>query len=348
VFKQKRLLILAATSWWMLWAIVQVVVMTHYKIPLRESVIDAAFTAALLALAGFDIAMMVKYFRPSPKHVFYVLAASAVLAVLACLALGWIVRQFPMDGHYLDKLDTIMWLRFVFMWLMTLIVGAQGWVWWYVNEQKEIEQRAKETDQLMREAELANLRQQLQPHFLFNSLNSISALTIAQPEQARKMIEQLSDFLRGTVKKDSHQLIPLRDELHHLQLYLDIEKVRFGHRLIATIEADKTVLGLKLPSLLLQPVLENAIKFGLYDITGDVTITVEAKAIQNNLVIEIKNPFDPETAHPKSGTGFGLSSVQRRLLLMFHRNDLFSVEKKNNVFIARIRIPQDSIKTSGN
>ncbi len=87
-----------------------------------------------------------------------------------------------------------------------------------------------------REAELYKLRQQLQPHLLFNSLNSISALITIQPAQARKMIQQLSDFLRGTLKKEENQWISLEDELQHLQLYLDIEKVRFGHRLNTAIK----------------------------------------------------------------------------------------------------------------
>ncbi len=342
MIKQKYLFILAAAGWLIFWAVVQVLVMVKYGIALRESVIDATTTGATLALAGFDLNMMVKYYKPSIKNLSYVLLASVVLSVLCCVLLNWALTQFTTDTGYLATLKSTMLIRFVFIWLMTMIAGAQGWVWWFIKEQNLIKQRNKENEQLMRDAELANLRQQLQPHFLFNSLNSISALTIAQPEQARKMIEQLSDFLRGTVKKDGHQLIPLRDELHHLQLYLDIEKVRFGHRLVTKVLADESLLDLKLPSLLLQPVLENAIKFGLYDTIGEVTISLEAKAIQNNLLIEIKNPFDPETAHPKSGTGFGLSSVQRRLSLMFHRNDLFSIEKKENVFTATLKIPQIS------
>jgi LytS/YehU family sensor histidine kinase len=94
-----------------------------------------------------------------------------------------------------------------------------------------IKQREHEADKLLREAELASLRQQLQPHFIFNSLNSISALAGSRPEEARKMIQQLSDFLRGTVRKDQQQSVALSEEFKHLELYLEIEKVRFGHRL---------------------------------------------------------------------------------------------------------------------
>jgi LytS/YehU family sensor histidine kinase len=289
---------------------------------------------------GFDIVLMVKYFKPSAKNASYIVVASVVLAALGCAVLNWGLRQLPMNDHYLDTLRSTLPIRFVFIWLMVLTLGAQGKIWWFLQERTQNEERNKETERLMREAELSNLRQQLQPHFLFNSLNSISALTIAQPEQARKMIEQLSDFLRGCVKKEGDQLVPLRDELHHLQLYLDIEKVRFGHRLVTQVNADKSLQSMKLPALLLQPVLENAIKFGLYDTTGKVVISLDARIDQNDLFIEIKNPFDPDTTPPKSGTGFGLSSVQRRLALIYYRNDLLHTAQIGNTFATTIRVPQ--------
>ncbi len=314
--------------------------MVYYGVAVREAAIDAVVTGLMVALAGFDIVLMVKYYRPSAKNAFYVVVASVVLSLLGCLLLNWILKNVSTNADYLKTLQSTMLLRFVFIWLLTLIIGIQGKVWWFVKEQNQNEQRAKETERLMREAELSNLRQQLQPHFIFNSLNSISALAGNNPTLARKMIEQLSDFLRGTVKKENNQFVPLRDEFNHLQLYLEIEKVRFGHRLITNVTADDLVLEMKLPSLLLQPILENAIKFGLYDTVGEVVISVEAKADGNNLIVEIKNPFDPSSAKPKSGTGFGLSSIQRRLSLLFYRNDLLTTQQNENTFTTSIKIPQ--------
>ena len=154
------------------------------------------------------------------------------------------------------------------------------------------------------------------------------------------MIQQLSDFLRGTLKKEENQWISLEDELQHLQLYLDIEKVRFGHRLNTAVICSETDTKLTLPSMLLQPLVENAIKFGLYDTTDNVTITIEANRENNYLVVTIQNPFDPETSSPKQGTGFGLSSVQRRLYLLFARNDLLNTRHTDNQFTTVIKIPQ--------
>jgi len=134
----------------------------------------------------------------------------------------------------------------------------------------------------------------------------------------------------------------LNDELQHLQLYLDIEKVRFGHRLNTAVNSSEAAGKLQLPSMLLQPLVENAIKFGLYDTTEPVTINITASSENNNLVISIQNPFDPETSSPKQGTGFGLSSVQRRLYLLFARNDLLNTRHTDNLFTTVIKIPQPS------
>src|SRR5690606_3342986 len=170
---------------------------------------------------------------------------------------------------FIDKWIVV---RAVFAWLMLSFITAISWMWFFMNEQQELQLRSADMEKLAREAELTTLRQQLQPHFLFNSLNSISALAGSRPEEARKMIQQLSDFLRGTIKRDDHSMILLREEFHHLQLYLEIEKVRFGHRLDTQIQQSEDVETLKLPALILQPIVENAIKFGLYDTIGKITI----------------------------------------------------------------------------
>jgi LytS/YehU family sensor histidine kinase len=203
-----------------------------------------------------------------------------------------------------------------------------------------MDRRKADAERLAREAELFKLRQQLQPHFLFNSLNSISALTGTQPEKARHMIQQLSDFLRGTLRKEDHQWSTLAEELEYLRLYLDIEKVRFGYRLQTKIECKEEAMKMKLPSLLLQPVVENAIKFGLYDTVGEVMIIITGRTNNDALEVTVANPFDPDTAQPLQGTGFGLASIKRRLFLLFARHDLLKTSARESQFITTIEIPQ--------
>ena len=190
----------------------------------------------------------------------------------------------------------------------------------------------------MKEAELIKLRQQLQPHFLFNSLNSISALTTAQPLEARKMVVQLSEFLRGTLKQEDH-LITLNEELDHLKLYLDIEKIRFGHRLTVDFDASEESMNQLLPSLLLLPLVENSIKFGLYDTVGEIKITIACNMTPNYLLIQIQNPFDKKNTSPLPGTGYGLSSIHRRLYLLYARQDLLLTHTDESIFTTSLKIP---------
>lgn len=327
-------------GWWLLWTVLQFAVMAYYGISIRESWMDASVTSSMLVLAGYVMITIVKYFKPSAKNAIAVLVSALALAALSGGVLYSLLNALPSSERYLAWVDSTLPVRLIFIWLMIVIAGINGWLFFYMKEHQQTELREKETEKLMREAELSGLRQQFQPHFIFNSLNSISALAGTDPNLARKMIEQLSDFLRGTVKKESNQMVPLRDEFSHLQLYLEIEKVRFGHRLAAEVKADDVALAMKLPSLLLQPVLENAIKFGLYDTVADVVISVEGRADQNNLIVEIKNPFDPSSASLKPGTGFGLNSIQRRLALLFNRSDLLTTRQNENTFTTAIKIPQ--------
>jgi len=201
---------------------------------------------------------------------------------------------------------------------------------------------------LAKEAELNKLRHQLQPHFLFNSLNSVYALTIVNPSEAGTMITKLAAFLRGTLKRDDEVWVSVADEMEYIQLYLDIEKVRFSHRLSIDAEIAEETLGLCLPGTLLQPIVENAIKFGLYNTSNAITITIKVKLENKALVVCVANPFDPEMKASK-GTGFGLSAIRRRLYLLFADSNLLQTEiQDNNLYITTLKIPQKDDKNDIN
>ena len=156
------------------------------------------------------------------------------------------------------------------------------------------------------------------------------------------MVQYLSDFLRGTVRKDDQRFVDLASELKQLELYLEIEKVRFVDRLKIEIETPEDCIPLKLPPLLLQPLVENAIKFGLYDTLGEVPIRIITRSASGCLLITIRNPFDPQTSQPRHGTGFGLSSVKRRLFLLFSRNDLLQTRVNELLYSVTVKIPQST------
>ncbi|THU41296.1 GHKL domain-containing protein [Niastella caeni] len=326
---------------WLAWSLMQVRILHGWGFTWYISAMDSLVSNGLLALKTILIVNNLWYYRPKKgKYIHIIIICAAVCGIWSVIVKYAMAHILPDQPEYLQFLDKFMPIRFDIALLITICMALISELYLTLEEQKDSEHRKTNAEKLSREAELYKLRQQLQPHFLFNSLNSISALITIQPAQARKMIQQLSDFLRGTLKKEENQWISLEDELQHLQLYLDIEKVRFGHRLNTAINSSDAANKLQLPSMLLQPLVENAIKFGLYDTTEPVTINIQAAQESNYLVITIQNPFDPETSSPKQGTGFGLSSVQRRLYLLFARNDLLITKHSDNLFTTVIKIPQ--------
>ena len=316
-------------------------ILRNFRLTDVEIIVDAIVNNLLLTGSCLLVLNNMRYYLPRREKYWYVLTISIGLSgICVLIAKGVLWLIFKDDANYTQSLTQSTGIRFGILFLLIGCMSMMSLLWYTQEEQQIINERKIDSERLSREAELFKLRQQLQPHFLFNSLNSISALTGSQPEKARHMIQQLSDFLRGTLKKDDQQWSTLEEEIEYLRLYLDIEKVRFGHRLQTEIIYTDEVLLLKLPSLLLQPVVENAIKFGLYDTTGEVLIKLEATKENNYLKIMVRNPFDPETSQPLKGTGFGLSSIQRRLFLLFARQDLLRTEKNESFFITTILIPQ--------
>jgi len=345
-------------SWWAIWAVLQISLLIGFGLSVSTAITDSLVSNALVALCCGFISNNMQYYLPKKERYWYILFISLGLSgiiLLACKAIlvpllnahsGGIAGSSVITGagpnfDYSQFFSRSWAVRYDIVFLQVGCMSILSVLWYSTEEEQENRQRRNDAERLSKEAELFKLRQQLAPHFLFNSLNSISALIGSQPEQARKMIQQLSDFLRNNLKKEEQQWVPLPEELQYLELYLDIEKVRFGHRLSTQITCEEECLGLRLPPMLLQPIVENAIKFGLYDTTDAVTITIHARKVEGGYVrIDVTNPFDPETSRPRKGTGFGLSSIQRRLYLLFARPDLLETHIDNNLFTTTVKIPQ--------
>ncbi len=326
--------------WWLFWSILHYKVLSNFGIVFSESAVDSLISNFLLAAFCLLILNNMRYYLPGKERYWYVLLLSFILSVIwLALTRGILWAIFNQDMEYTRILSQSSNIRFAFGFLMTGCVTMLSLIWYTQKEQKAINALKQEAENHLREAELFKLRQQLQPHFLFNSLNSISALAGSQPEKARHMIQQLSAFLRGTLKKEERQMIPLKEEISFLELYLEIEKVRFGNRLQTDIQVTEEAATQLIPALILQPIVENAIKFGLYDTMDEVRIVIRASQTQSGLEVTVSNPFDPETSAGGQGTGFGLASVQRRLFLLYSRNGLLVTSVTQNIFTTLLTIP---------
>lgn len=324
----------------LLWTVALAYLISFYGYPFKSALIDAAVHTFLILFGFWLLENVFKYYLPRRSQAWMVLNLGWILAAALVFAGIYLLRIFiGKEVEYLDFANHVMLLKglvaFILFvsWATLLVFNAK------IEDQLKTKERQERINQMAKDAELYHLRQQLQPHFLFNSLNSISALIKNQPEKAREMVLQLAEFLRGTIKKDDQNWLSVADEKEYLDLYLDIEKVRFGHRLKVEFQIDDSAMVAKVPPLMIQPLLENSIKHGLYGVIGEVLISIRFEMDQNYMKVTLSNPFDLEAGQAK-GAGFGLDAVKRRLYLLFGRNDLLETKVEEKVFTVNLKIPQ--------
>lgn len=208
----------------------------------------------------------------------------------------------------------------------------------YYTSHLENKQRESHLYQSLRETELRMLRNQLNPHFMFNSLHSISTLTLLDPEKAHEMTLLLADFLRYTLQYEQEQKVALRKELEMCEAYMAIEKIRFGAKIQWSMAIAPETLELEIPSLLIQTLLENALKHGLYNSIGEESISLRSHKSNKHLIIRMINTFDPTANLPK-GSGTGLRNIRERLALLYAEGAILEQEKEANTFTITLYLP---------
>lgn len=206
----------------------------------------------------------------------------------------------------------------------------------------EAQQRVLESSVRARDAELSALKAQINPHFLYNSLNSISALTSIDPARAREMCVLLADFLRMTLGLGEKALIPLQEELDLLDRYCAIEKTRFGNRLQVEKTIDPQATVCLLPPLLLQPLFENAVVHGISQLPDGGLVRLYASRELNRLFISVENSWDPEAVSARKKNGVGLKNVQRRLEARYGKAAHLDVKAEEHLFRVSVSIPVET------
>ncbi len=313
------------------------------------SVADAFISITFLSISCAALSNLLGYYQPKKERYVYIFVLSTILVVVAMYPSIYVLKLlFAKEVEYIGFLESSVHIRTLFCFVTLSWCALANKLWYKLAEQSELQDRLLITQTLAKEAELNKLRHQLQPHFLFNSLNSVYALTIMNPSEAGVMITKLASFLRGTLKRDDEVWVKVEEEMEYIQLYLDIEKVRFSHRLNIAINIEDEALEMYLPGTFLQPIVENAIKFGLYNTSAKITISISVKVQNNVLLIRVENPYDPNFTSEK-GTGFGLSAIRRRLYLIFGDSQLLGTESQDDsLYITTLKIPQTNDKNHSN
>lgn len=343
-FKSLQHFLIYAGAWIMVTAIHAAVLLFFYDISFVFSLIDGLIFNTLFAFFGLSLWYIVAHsrFNKSPiLNGFITHISSVTFLLLIWITLGdLILSLFSGNNIMYDKfLSTALPWRIISGIFYYSILILIYYIINYYNDMQERSIREARLNEIIRTTELDLLKSQINPHFLFNSLNSISSLTITNPAKAQEMIIKLSDFLRYTISQDSSSLVSLKEEIENAKRYLEIEQIRFGNKLQHIFNVSDKCMEKLVPAMILQPLFENAVKHGVYESTEEIIITTNCKSEQDSLRISITNNFDPE-AKSRQGTGLGIKNISERLKLMFQQNNLLNYNKENNIFTVEIQIPQ--------
>jgi two-component system sensor histidine kinase AlgZ len=209
------------------------------------------------------------------------------------------------------------------------------------EEAREASVRAAEARSLARDAELHALRMQINPHFLFNCLHSIAALTNVDSARAREMCIKLSDFLRSSLGLGQREIIPLSEELALARSYLEVEQVRFGARLQFTEDIQESCQDCAVPVLLLQPLVENAVKHGIAGLVEGGAVRLSVERLGGSVHVSVENGFDAD-APTANRFGMGLTHVRRRLELRYGEAASMEAGGREGVYRVELRFPCES------
>lgn len=345
--KNRRYLIMYLTVW-MVVAIIQTAILNYYQdLDLLVSITDSGVFNFILAIIGFSLWYILR-FNIKDQHSTFDLVINHLITGIVTIAIwmgsGYYIMSFleANDVEYLNFLQlSLPWRAIIGTFFYLIFILIYYMILYYEDLQQKLKIES-ELNNLVREAELNALKSQINPHFLFNSLNSISSLTMTDPDKAQEMVIKLSDFLRYSLSHDRHETTTLRHELENTERYLDIEKVRFGKRLRYISNIPDGCLDQQIPNMILQPLLENAIKHGVHNSTEEVLIDLTCVITDEFAELHVLNDFDPEAVRPK-GEGIGLKNIRNRLQLLYHRNDLFEVKMGKIEFEVILRIPKINV-----
>jgi sensor histidine kinase YesM len=348
-FVKNRNYLIIYLAVWVTLMLIQTAILNYYQeLSFSASINDALTFNGLLALIGFNIWYVLRFNMKDQQSSFDLIINHMLVGIVTIaiwLASGYFLMQAlePSNEVYLAFLkESLPWRAIIGAFFYLIFVLIYYMMLYYEDLQQKMRVET-ELNSLVRDAELSALKSQINPHFLFNSLNSISSLTMSSPEKAQEMVIKLSDFLRYSLSHDRNETTSLKKELENIERYLDIEKVRFGHRLKYEKSVPDACLQAVIPNMILQPLFENAIKHGVYHSTEEVLI--EMRCLPNDQFIElhIQNDFDPEAAKPK-GEGIGLKNIRNRLQLIYQRADLLEIKREKISFEVILRIPLQKSK----
>jgi two-component system LytT family sensor kinase len=330
-------------AWIPISGIYAIAVSNRFKQSLSLSVLDAGISLGIFSLVGFLSWYTVRFISIDSKRISLVVfshisAAFVFISIWHLLSYALLTNCLH-DTRYLQFLSSAIPFRIIIGLFLYCLLALSYYVYkYYVSFKSRIEKDA-EWKTLVKEGELNLLKSQLQPHFIFNSLNSIHALMNIDAERAQQMLLILASYLRLSIEKNQEKIVPLSEELENSELYCSIEKIRFQDRLIIHKNIHDETPSLLVPHMILQPLLENAIKHGLFESTEIITIQINTWLDGKLLHISIQNNHDT-TIKKKHGNNMGIQYVRNRCTLLYGRKNLVQITDEKGIFKIELLIPQ--------
>jgi two-component system, LytTR family, sensor kinase len=343
VFQSLRSISVYFGTWILIAGIHFSIIYFQFPFSLNIAIADSLIYNGLLCVIGIAMWYVIRYTLPDNRSGFSLLFNQFTYLVLLLVfwtGASWASLNllFNKDSIYMNFLVLSIPYHFV---AGVFIYAFTGLAYYLIIIYRDLQEKAKaETrlNELLKESELNMLKSQINPHFLFNSLNSISSLTITDPGKAQEMVVKLSEFLRYSVSSNINTFTTLAKEIQNIQRYLEIEKVRFGEKLVFEFLLDGDCSIRNIPVMILQPLYENAVKHGVYESTEPVKVITRCNTFPDYFEITINNDFDPE-APARKGSGIGLRNIKERLRLLYRNDSLLSTKVENNVFRVVLTIP---------
>lgn len=343
ILSNRKNILLYVTVWFVVSAVTLLILTVGLKISIEIASVDMLSVFILFGL-GLFLWYPASFLTPENYKPFKLFASYISGGILATII--WMLKCYflaliflPQSNGFIDFFgNTLIWRFIIGIIFYFLLISFFYIIIYYRTLQDKISNEA-ELKNSVTEAELKTLKFQINPHFIFNSLNSMSALTAIDAERARSMILKLADFLRYTLANNEKEKTALGEELKNIRLYLDIEKIRFEDKFEYVEEVSESCLQVLIPNMILQPLFENVIKHAVYESLNKVTLRLNCGMKDSYFIISIENNFEPGFSKPR-GTGIGLQNVKRRLELIYGQPDLLEIVKTDNLFKVTIFIPQ--------
>ena len=343
IFIKSRNIIYYVSIWGII-AIFHAIALSHYySFDHLIAITDSFVFNALFSVIAIGLWYTVRFNSFDQRHIQDVVInhiGVALISMVIWFFSGYFMlhEMFSEHNDYLVFLNqSIPWRLATGLFYYALTVLVYYLIISYRNLQEKV-QNEMELKALVKETELSMLKSQINPHFLFNSLNSISSLTITNPAKAQEMIIKLSEFLRHSISHKEEQMVPMHEEVEHIMRYLEIEKIRFGDRLHYHFKLDVACKNFPVPAMILQPIFENAIKHGVYESTEEVTIYFECNPASQGMSLKISNDYDPQ-APPRKGNRMGIKNIANRLKLIYQSDDLLKISKGEKIFEVELFLP---------